>query len=537
MSTPPVNAPPGPDPVAWSRGLQATSGTHGRPNQPRRTVHVISPHLDDAVLGAGAFLAAHPGSTVTTVLAGNPPRRFHVQLTDWDRAGGMVPGQNPVAVRRGEDRRALDLLAATPAWLPFVDGQYRQPPDAHDVASAIAQAVHDADLVLSPVGFWHPDHVRVADACIMALRTAPRAKDREWWVYAGSPYRMAEGGRCLNKRLDSLRARGIALEPLPVRQDHPDAPRWLHAKRAASAAYQSQVRALRTDPVLDLRDTERPEQYWRVRDTNATDPLLAVRKSTKLRPSATEPRWARWRLVTLDMRMEPCRRSPLQRATARSAPGDTALLGDLAVGQTSPLQRQQVHVLLLRQHDRRASRTTCRCLAARHPGGLPRSVADPGQKEPTTNAKTHDRRTRESMSAETPIEVIVGSIDEHRAELGVEPICRALQVAASSYYAAKRRQVEPSARALPDAVMAQFLCGLWIANRKVYGTHKLWKAARRAGLEIGRDQVTRLMCELSPLLGATFDVRSALSRGWSPRIGGMQVLDSGYERAMSRRHI
>ena len=47
--------------------------------------------------------------------------------------------------------------------------------------------------------------------------------------------------------------------------------------------------------------------------------------------------------------------------------------------------------------------------------------------------------------------MIVGFIDEHRNELGVEPICRALQVAPSTYYAAKRRQVEPSARALRDA--------------------------------------------------------------------------------------
>ena len=34
---------------------------------------------------------------------------------------------------------------------------------------------------------------------------------------------------------------------------------------------------------------------------------------------------------------------------------------------------------------------------------------------------------------------------------------------------------------------------LWVANRKVYGAHKLWKAARRAGHDIGRDQVARLM--------------------------------------------
>jgi putative transposase len=37
---------------------------------------------------------------------------------------------------------------------------------------------------------------------------------------------------------------------------------------------------------------------------------------------------------------------------------------------------------------------------------------------------------------------------------------------------------------------------LWVANRKVYGAHKLWKAAVRAGHDIGRDQVARLMREL-----------------------------------------
>ena len=40
------------------------------------------------------------------------------------------------------------------------------------------------------------------------------------------------------------------------------------------------------------------------------------------------------------------------------------------------------------------------------------------------------------------------------------------------------------------------LLGLWVANRKVYGAHKLWRAARRAGHDIGRDQVARLMREL-----------------------------------------
>jgi len=89
------------------------------------------------------------------------------------------------------------------------------------------------------------------------------------------------------------------------------------------------------------------------------------------------------------------------------------------------------------------------------------------------------------------MEVIVGFIDENRDELGVEPICRNLQVAPSSYYAAKSRP--PSARAMRDAVLLPVLLTLWKANYSVYGAHKLWKTARRAGHDIGRDQVARLM--------------------------------------------
>jgi putative transposase len=91
---------------------------------------------------------------------------------------------------------------------------------------------------------------------------------------------------------------------------------------------------------------------------------------------------------------------------------------------------------------------------------------------------------------------MVDYIDQHRGQFGVEPICVVLQMAPSTYYAAKRRRVEPSARARRDAVMMQVLMVLWVTNRKVYGAHKLWRAAVRAGHDIGRDQVARLMREL-----------------------------------------
>ena len=91
-------------------------------------------------------------------------------------------------------------------------------------------------------------------------------------------------------------------------------------------------------------------------------------------------------------------------------------------------------------------------------------------------------------------------IDGHRDEFGVEPICRVLQVASSTYYAARSRQ--PSARAVSDAVWMPILMALWVANRKVYGAHKLYKAARRAGHDIGRDQTARLM-RLMAIRGVT----------------------------------
>src|SRR5690554_73098 len=86
---------------------------------------------------------------------------------------------------------------------------------------------------------------------------------------------------------------------------------------------------------------------------------------------------------------------------------------------------------------------------------------------------------------------MVSFVDENRDEFGVEPICDVIEFAPSTYYNAKSRL--PSARALRDQVLLPILVALWEANRKVYGVHKLWKAMVRAGHDIGRDQVARLM--------------------------------------------
>ena len=95
--------------------------------------------------------------------------------------------------------------------------------------------------------------------------------------------------------------------------------------------------------------------------------------------------------------------------------------------------------------------------------------------------------------------MIVDYIDQHHEVFGVEPICSTLKaagcsIAPSTYYAARSRP--PSARRERDLVLMPMLLALWVANYRVYGARKLWLAARRAGHEIGRDQVARLMREL-----------------------------------------
>jgi putative transposase len=89
---------------------------------------------------------------------------------------------------------------------------------------------------------------------------------------------------------------------------------------------------------------------------------------------------------------------------------------------------------------------------------------------------------------------MVQFIDEHRDEFGVEPICQDLQIAPSTYYAAKTRP--PSARAVSDAQLSEVIVETFEANYSAYGARKMWKALRRAGHDVGRDRVARLMRSL-----------------------------------------
>jgi transposase InsO family protein len=87
-------------------------------------------------------------------------------------------------------------------------------------------------------------------------------------------------------------------------------------------------------------------------------------------------------------------------------------------------------------------------------------------------------------------------IDEHRAVYGVEPICKVLPIAPSTYYLHAARQANPglrSARAQRDAHLTDQIQRVWEDNFQVYGARKVWLQLRREGVTVARCTVERLM--------------------------------------------
>lgn len=94
---------------------------------------------------------------------------------------------------------------------------------------------------------------------------------------------------------------------------------------------------------------------------------------------------------------------------------------------------------------------------------------------------------------------MVGFIDDHREEYGVEPICRVLPIAPSTYYAHKAWEADPSLRsqrAQRDECLKVEIRRVWDENFAVYGAEKVWKQLNREGIAVARCTVARLMKEL-----------------------------------------
>jgi putative transposase len=80
---------------------------------------------------------------------------------------------------------------------------------------------------------------------------------------------------------------------------------------------------------------------------------------------------------------------------------------------------------------------------------------------------------------------------EHRERFGVEPICRTLGVSASAYY--QRATGERSARQLEDERLLERIRETHKKNYEAYGYRRTWKALTRAGEQVPRCRVQRLM--------------------------------------------
>jgi len=79
---------------------------------------------------------------------------------------------------------------------------------------------------------------------------------------------------------------------------------------------------------------------------------------------------------------------------------------------------------------------------------------------------------------------------------GVEPICKVLPIAPSTYYEEKARRADPSrlpARAHRDAFLNEEVRRVWEENRMVYGARKVWRQLNRENLPVARCTVERLM--------------------------------------------
>jgi len=91
---------------------------------------------------------------------------------------------------------------------------------------------------------------------------------------------------------------------------------------------------------------------------------------------------------------------------------------------------------------------------------------------------------------------MIAFIDDHRATYGVEPICRVLPIAPSTYYqhdARRRRPDKAPPRVQRDEALKPHILRVFSENFQVYGARKVWRQLLREGFEIARCTVSRLM--------------------------------------------
>jgi LmbE family N-acetylglucosaminyl deacetylase len=239
------------------------------PSLDLRRVLVVSPHVDDAVLSCGHLLARAEQALSVTVFAG-VPARYPSPLEGWDRDCGIVPGDDIMAKRRGEDARTLEILGISARVLDFLDLQYRngEKPDTKRVAGDLPTVIDEFEptTIALPLAIQHPDH---RDCLSAALASRRRGDRRDWLCYAEFPY-VWRGPDLAARRLAAVRRRGFRVTPILLPSFRSD------LKAEALRAYESQILGLELATDID-RVAEAPEQHWRLTDR----PPFAVRAARR----------------------------------------------------------------------------------------------------------------------------------------------------------------------------------------------------------------------------------------------------------------
>ena len=94
---------------------------------------------------------------------------------------------------------------------------------------------------------------------------------------------------------------------------------------------------------------------------------------------------------------------------------------------------------------------------------------------------------------------MIAFIDDHREVYGVEPICKVLPIAPSTYHDHVAKRVDPSklsVRAQRDLVLKPEIERVFAENFEVYGARKVWRQLNREGVAVARCTVERLMADL-----------------------------------------
>lgn len=98
------------------------------------------------------------------------------------------------------------------------------------------------------------------------------------------------------------------------------------------------------------------------------------------------------------------------------------------------------------------------------------------------------------------MEAMISFVDAYRDDHGVEPICRVLAIAPSTYHAHVGRRARPEtapARAKRDAMLSVEIKRVFNENFQVYGVRKVWRQLKREGHDVGRCTVARLMKKMA----------------------------------------